>query len=106
MWTCPADGKNVTKNSHLGVRSPSGVPCASMVMLSVSSDPAKHACALPPRMPSQTSLVALRGFPSRISLKVNPLPIPCRTRSASRKFDFPLAFVPMNRFSRPNDRST
>ena len=37
---------------------------------------------------------------------VNPLPMPSSTRNASRKFDFPLALVPTNKFTRPNARST
>ena len=80
-------------------------PMVSHAVMVTSLVPKKQAFELPPRMPSQTSLVALRDLPSRISLIVNPLPIPCRTRSASRKLDFPLAFVPMNRLSRPSDRS-
>ena len=37
---------------------------------------------------------------------VKPLPMPSSTRNASRKFDFPLALVPTNKFTRPKDRST
>ena len=32
-------------------------------------------------MPSHTTLVALFGLPSRISLIVKPLPMPCSTRN-------------------------
>ena len=60
-----------------------------MVTSPVLSAPAKRALELPPRMPPQISLVALLGLPSRISLSVNPLPMPCSTRSASRRLDFP-----------------
>ena len=122
--TQPAVGENEISNSHFNAGSPfesrssiptqvrkgppANLPCTSMVTSpSPRSSPAptKHARRLPPRIPSHTALVALRGLPSRISLMVKPLPIPCSTRSTSRKFDLPLAFAPTNRFIRPRVRS-
>ena len=95
--------------SHLRRGPPLNLPCTSMVTSPWPRSlpgPAKQASRLPPRMPSHTALVALLGLPSRISLMVNPLPMPCSTRSRSRKFDLPLAFAPTNRFIRPRVRST
>ena len=108
--TLPASGENATMNSH-AARSLSG-RCPHTVMRTSdesglkNSSVAKHALALPPRMASQTSLVGPLGLPSRISLMVKPLPMPCSTRSASKKLLLPLALVPMNRFIAPSRRST
>ncbi len=88
---------------------PANRPCTSNVTSPVPPFPpplAKQAWLLPPRMPSHTTLVALFGLPSRISLIVKPLPMPCSTRSASSRFDLPLPFAPTSRFIRPSARST
>ena len=100
-----SSGRKAIWYSHFNGGDSSSVPFA-VTTTSVSVIPDGHACVLPPRMPSHTPLVALFGFPLRISLIVKPLPIPSSTRSASRKFDFPLALVPMNKFTRPKERST
>ena len=123
--TQPVVGENEIRSSQLNAGSPFASrssmptqvqpgppvkrPCSSMVTSSVrpsSLEPTKQARRLPPRMPSHTALVALRGLPSRISLMVKPLPMPCSTRRRSRKLDLPLAFAPTNRFIRPRVRST
>ena len=49
-------------------------PCTLMQTSASSRVPAVRVKALPPRIPSHLSLLALFGLPSRISLMVNPFP--------------------------------
>jgi hypothetical protein len=68
----PLIGRRRTAYSH---RSPEFLWRCPATLIPISEDVAalaKHARVLPPRMASQTSLVSLRGFPSRTSLTVNP----------------------------------
>ena len=102
----PFFDENAIPYCHFIRSDSSNPPSASIATSSFPDESEKHAYLLPPRTPSHTSLVALFGFPSRTSPIVKPLPMPSSTRSASRKFDFPLALVPTNRFTRPNVRST
>ena len=106
VTTPPDPGEKATRYSHFVVDGLSSTPYVFIRGTRVSSIPEKQICVLPPRTPSHTSLVALFGFPLRTSPIVKPLPMPSSTRSASRKFDFPLALVPTNKFTRPNVRST
>ena len=99
------DEKEILYSHFIGDDS-SNVPDIAIPISSFPIESEKHVYTLPPRIPAHISLVELLGFPLRVSSIVKPLPMPSNTRNASRKFDFPLALVPMNRFTRPNVRST